>query len=340
MANPLAIALALYGGYKGYKAGKERGGGLGGIIGGALGAAGGYYGGQYVGQQMGLSNIGAAEGSALTSAKIASGGTQAGAAGLTGPAQLGMTTRTAAASTTPFLGSDPGTMAGLVGNEAPAAGTGNIFQRALSGFQGMSPGKQAVTLGGLAGLGAFASGAYQPEPYQRAQFTYNVAYPELYRGRQFFVQDPTTGQTVQQEQLDYIPEENQKFVGQERFGPYGMALKTMNTGGLVEAAHFAEGGMPVKSTHDENDINNYKRANGYVADHTDSANKDEDTILAQLADGEFVTRTDGILGAGILMGASPKDEKEMRKKGAEFFYDQQKKMKRLYDLFNGKKTVN
>jgi hypothetical protein len=28
MANPLAIALALYGGYKGYKAGKERGGGL------------------------------------------------------------------------------------------------------------------------------------------------------------------------------------------------------------------------------------------------------------------------------------------------------------------------
>ena len=120
-----------------------------------------------------------------------------------------------------------------------------------------------------------------------------------------------------------------------------MATKTMNTGGLVEVAKFNEGGMPVKSTHDENDINNYKRTNGYVADHTNGANKDEDTILAQLADGEFVTRTDGILGAGILMGASPKDEKEMRKKGAEFFYDQQKKMKRLYDLFNkAEKTVN
>jgi hypothetical protein len=223
---------------------------------------------------------------------------------------------------------------------APTATGGNILQRMATGFKGMSTGQQAATLGGLAGLGAYASGAFKPEPYQRAQFTYNVAYPELYRGRQFFVQDPTTGQTVQQEQLDYIPEENQKFVGQERFGPYGMALKTMNTGGLVEVAKFSEGGMPVKSTHDENDINNYKRANGYVADHTDGANKDEDTILAQLADGEFVTRTDGILGAGILMGASPKDEKEMRKKGAEFFYDQQKKMKRLYDLFNGKKTVN
>jgi len=59
-------------------------------------------------------------------------------------------------------------------------------------------------------------------------------------------------------------------------------------------------------------------------------------FLAQLADGEFVTRTDGILGAGIVMGADPSDEKEMRKKGAEFFYDQQKKMKRLYDLFNKK----
>ena len=327
MANPLAIALALYGGYKGYKAGKERGGTLGGIVGGALGAAGGYYGGQYVGGKLGMSAVPGTQGftstmmapfqgqQAVTAANVAAGAPQAGAAGLTGPAELGMTTR--AAIPTP-----------------------NIFQRAIGGFKGMSTGQQAATLGGLAGLGAYASGAFEPEPYQRAQFTYNVAYPELYRSRKFYVQDPTTGKTVQQKQLDYIPEENEKFVGQERFGPYGMALKTMNTGGLVEIAKFNEGGMPVKSTHDENDINNYKRANGYVADHTDGANKDEDTILAQLADGEFVTRTDGILGAGILMGASPDNEKDMRKKGAEFFYDQQKKMKRLYDLFNGKKTVN
>ena len=315
MANPLAIALALYGGYKGYKAGKERGGTLGGIIGGTIGAAGGYYGGQYIGGQLGMSNIGAASTS------------KAGTAATSAQAMSPAAAKSAMTSNAAYTG-------------APAATGGNIFQRAISGFQGMSPGKQAATIGGLAGLGAFASGAYEPQPYQRAQFTYNVAYPELYRNRQFFVQDPVTGKTVQQAQLDYIPEENVKYTGSERFGPYGMELKTMNTGGLVEIAKFNEGGMPVKSTHDENDINNYKRANGYVADHTDGANKDEDTILAQLADGEFVTRTDGILGAGILMGASPKDEKEMRKKGAEFFYDQQKKMKRLYDLFNGKKTVN
>jgi hypothetical protein len=216
----------------------------------------------------------------------------------------------------------------------------NILQRGIAGFKGMSTGQQAATLGGVAGLGAYASGAFEPEPYQRMQFTYNMAYPELYRSRQFFVQDPQTGQTVEQPKLDYIPEENKKYAGEDTFGPYGYAMKTMNTGGLVEIAKFNEGGMPVKSTHDENDINNYKRANGYVADHTDGANKDEDTILAQLADGEFVTRTDGILGAGILMGASPNDEKAMRKKGAEFFYDQQKKMKRLYDLFNSRKAVN
>ena len=317
MANPLAIALALYGGYKGYKAGKERGGTLGGILGGALGAAGGYYGGQYVGGKLGMTNVPGTQ--QFTSTMMAPfQGQQAvtSSRALTGPAELGMTTR------------------------VPTETGGNILQRMATGFGKMSTGQQAATLGSVAGLGAYASGAFEPEPYKRMQFTYNVAYPELYRNRKFFVQDPVTGQTVEQPKLDYIPEENKKYAGEGTFGPYGYAMKTMNTGGLVEIAKFNQGGMPVKSTHDENDFNNYKRANGYVADHTDGANKDEDTILAQLADGEFVTRTDGILGAGILMGASPNDEKAMRKKGAEFFYDQQKKMKRLYDLFNSKKAVN
>ena len=57
MANPLAIALALYGGYKGYKAGKERGGGIKSVIGAVLGAAGGYYGGQALGSAAGLQNV-------------------------------------------------------------------------------------------------------------------------------------------------------------------------------------------------------------------------------------------------------------------------------------------
>jgi hypothetical protein len=321
MANPLAIALALYGGYKGYKSGKERGGTAGGIIGGILGAAGGFYGGQSIGGALGMQNVAGTQ--AFTNRMMAP---FANIPGVENPGYGGEGFTRADLDAANLITSG--------GKSKPAGGI-------LSGFKNLSTGQQASLLGSAAGLGAFASGAFEPEPYKRTQFTYNVAYPELYRNRQFFVQDPKTGAIVEQDKLSYIPEENEKFVGQDRFGPYGMATKTMNTGGLVEVAKFNEGGMPVKSTHDETDPNNYKRTNGSVYDHTSDANKNEDTILAQLADGEFVTRTDGILGAGILMGASPKDEKEMRKKGAEFFYDQQKKMKRLYDLFNKRKeTIN
>jgi len=328
MANPLAIALALYGGYKGYKAGKERGGGLKSILGAVTGATLGYYGGQGIGSALGMQNVAGTQGftnammspfqnmSAVQTAKNASGVVDPGIA----------TESIYAGGNLPQIA------------DAKAMGIGNAPPTTFAG-KAMQFAKSPLGLGTLAGTAAYASGAFEPEPYKRAQFTYNIAYPELYRNRQFFVQDPKTGQVVEQAKLDYIPEENKKYVGEESFGPYGMAMKTMNTGGLVEIAKFNTGGMPVKSTHDENDPNNYKRTNGYVVDHTNGANKDEDTILAQLADGEFVTRTDGILGAGILMGASPNDEKAMRKKGAEFFYDQQKKMKRLYDLFN-KKTVH
>ena len=323
MANPLAIALALYGGYKGYKAGKERGGGIKSVLGAVLGAAGGYYGGQYIGGKLGMSNVAGTQN--FTNAMMA-------------PFKGGSAVQSANAAR--GLGGEEFARQTYAQQLADIQNKKNIFQKGIGAFKGMSTGQQAATLGSLAGLGAYASGAFKPEPYKRMQFTYNVAYPELYRNRQFFVQDPTTGNVVEQEKLDYIPEENKKFVGEGQFGPYGYAMKTMNTGGLVEIAKFNEGGMPVKMTHDEKDPNNYKRTNGSVYDHTSGANKNEDTILAQLADGEFVTRTDGILGAGIVMGADPHDEKEMRKKGAEFFYDQQKKMKRLYDLFNSKKTVN
>ena len=45
------------------------------------------------------------------------------------------------------------------------------------------------------------------------------------------------------------------------------------------------------------------------------------------------------LGAGILSGGNPKDFKSMRKAGASFFYDQQKKFKRIYDLVNASKQT-
>ena len=116
-------------------------------------------------------------------------------------------------------------------------------------------------------------------------------------------------------------------------------LYTYKTGGLASlpVKKFAEGGvsyMPSKMTHNEKDYSNYIKADGYIEDGSGAGDKNKDTILAQLADGEFVSRGAAILGAGIIEGASPKDEKDMRKKGADFFYKQQAKFKRIFDLLN------
>jgi hypothetical protein len=114
-----------------------------------------------------------------------------------------------------------------------------------------------------------------------------------------------------------------------------------NEGGLAEMVKkFNQGGvnyLPSKIDHNENDVNNYVRAEGYVEDGAGAGDKDEDTMLAQLADGEFVSRADAVLGAGILSGADPKSFKGMRKAGADFFYNQQKQLKRIYDLVDGSK---
>ena len=62
-----------------------------------------------------------------------------------------------------------------------------------------------------------------------------------------------------------------------------------NEGGLANMVKkYNQGGvnyLPSKIDHDENDANNYVRASGYVEDGAGAGNKDEDTMLAQLADG-------------------------------------------------------
>tara|TARA_R100001086_G_scaffold68832_1_gene32658 strand:- start:446 stop:1396 length:951 start_codon:yes stop_codon:yes gene_type:complete len=117
----------------------------------------------------------------------------------------------------------------------------------------------------------------------------------------------------------------------------GNSLYTFHKGGIAEIKKFNQGGinyLPSKSDHDEKDYNNYIRAKGYVEDGSGNGDKDEDTMLAQLADGEFVSRADAILGAGIMEGANPSSYKDMRKKGAAFFYGQQAKFKRIFDLLD------
>ena len=125
-------------------------------------------------------------------------------------------------------------------------------------------------------------------------------------------------------------------------GPETTALYTYKKGGLASIQKFATGGvsyLPSKIDHDEKDTNNYVRAGGQIADGTGSGDKNKDTILAQLADGEFVSRSDAILGAGLIEGASPTSEDDMRKRGAAFFYSQQSKFKRIFDLLDASKKT-
>jgi hypothetical protein len=184
-----------------------------------------------------------------------------------------------------------------------------------------------------------ALGAFDQGPTDIYQPTYNVAYADFAAQRPGYTYiDPQTGQEKQYEKV-YIPEADPKNQGDFRMGPYAMEKTRLRTGGLAEIRKFNEGGinyLPSKLEHNEDDANNYVRAQGYVEDGSGAGDKDEDTMLAQLADGEFVTRADGVLGAGIIAGANPNSMKDMREKGAQYFYEQQKRYKRVFDLLKDK----
>ena len=170
--------------------------------------------------------------------------------------------------------------------------------------------------------------------------TPNTGYPKLTKAG--FAGTPTgfqdySGKTLEDKDSYRTVEE---ILGNEP--TQGYKAVEMNQGGIVNIAKFNEGGLgqilPSKFTHDENDANNYQRANGFVMDGTGKGKDHEDTMLAHLADGEFVSRSHAVLGAGILAGANPSDKKEQRKLGSTYFYEQQKRFKRIFDLINGSKN--
>ena len=192
-----------------------------------------------------------------------------------------------------------------------------------------SPGKVSAAVA----AGTYLSGAFDPQPTDVYTPGYNMGYLDLQAQRPGYTYiDPTTGEEKAYEKV-YAPE--QAGLGDPRMGSYSMNVQRLRVGGIAEIKKFNEGGvnyLPSKVSHDENDANNYVRASGYVEDGAGVGDKDEDTMLAQLADGEFVTRADGVLGAGIIAGANPNSMKDMREKGAQYFYEQQKRYKRVFDL--------
>ena len=318
--NPLALipyALAAYGGYKGYQSAKDSGASG---IGRLLGAAGGAYGGYTLGS-------------------------------------AGMSMFPQSAATKAFVASQPAMFASLPGAYNPQqpvrmSGFGEDIARGSysdqliaaqnkqrggslldilkkKGTDEFSPGKVSAAIAAATYLG----GAFDNQPTDIYMPGYNMSYLDLKANRPGYSYiDPVTGQEKQYEKM-YSPEE--AGLGDRRVGPYSMVQQRLRTGGLAEIRKFNEGGinyLPSKMTHDENDSNNYVRATGYVEDGAGVGDKDEDTMLAQLADGEFVTRADGVLGAGIIAGANPNSMKDMREKGAQYFYEQQRRYKRVFDL--------
>ena len=213
-----------------------------------------------------------------------------------------------------------GTLSGMWGN-APDAAKGIEGK----GFLGWGKGAQ---IGAGLGLATLMEGDVDDPKPPFTEEDYKKAYAEQ--------SAKTSGLS---DSFQYTPS-NIMYYG----GPQTSDIYQYSQGGLASLPiqKFATGGvsyLPSKIDHDEKDTNNYVRAHGQVADGTGSGDKNEDTILAQLADGEFVSRSDAILGAGLIEGASPSSQEEMRKKGAAFFYSQQSKFKRIFDLLNASKKT-
>ena len=212
----------------------------------------------------------------------------------------------------------------------------NPVTGAATGEMEFSPGKVSAAIA----AGTYLSGAFEPKPIDVYTPTYNLGVAELQKQRGGFKYiDPITGEEKTFDQ-PYIPEAGRDPL--YTAGPIELSKNTFNTGGLASIPKYNQGGinfLPSKVTHDENDSNNYVRAQGYVEDGSGTGDKDKDTMLAQLADGEFVTRADGVLGAGIIAGANPESFKDMREKGASYFYEQQKRYKRVFDLLKGSRDA-
>jgi len=321
MLQFLPYALAAYGGYKGYQANKEAGAsGLERILGGITGAVGGYYGGKGIlggGSKFGIPGFETAS-SKFTPFTQIPGISQMLPASMRQPKVIG----------TDKFGQD-------ILERTPTSGDErSLLQKLLYKKDDTSEIDPLKLFAGVSGL-SYLSGAFKQGPVDVYQPTYNVGYDRFSEERPAYSYiDPATGEEKQYEEI-YKPEADPRNRGDYVSGPYAMTKTRLKEGGLAEVRKFNEGGinyLPSKVSHDEYDANNYVRASGYVEDGSGNGDKDEDTMLAQLADGEFVTRADGVLGAGIIAGANPNSMKDMREKGAQYFYEQQKRFKRIFDL--------
>ena len=202
-----------------------------------------------------------------------------------------------------------------------AAKPGGLFGLGTAGTLGL--GAAAVPL-----LGALGGDDEEKPMDEKLNLNYPTVKDIVTR---FKIRDYGTGED---KQLD-IGETPEERIGTNYISRYKEGgIAQFNTGALVNR-------LPSKTQYDETDYSIYKRAANFVTDESGNGDEDEDTMLAQLADGEFVTTAKAVLGAGIIAGANPSDKNSMRNKGAKFFYEQQARFKRVYKLLNeAKKRIN
>ena len=229
------------------------------------------------------------------------------------------------------IGADPGTAAGLVGNEGGSSFLSSMIPKTTAG-------KVAA---GSAILPLLGGGADEP---QQAPPGLNQNYQKLMESG--FAGGPTGFQTRTYNDdgtySDNPLEDKNTYQSVEAILDPDQQVPAMKIGGIVSVAKFNTGGqaLPSKFSHSENDANNYTRAHGFVKDGAGMGDENEDTMLAQLADGEFVSRSAAVRGAGIIAGANLSDKEDQRKKGAEFFYEQQKRFKRIMDILDASRKDN
>jgi len=228
---------------------------------------------------------------------------------------------------------DPGTMQGLVGNEGGSNILSNLIPKTTAGK--VAAGSAILPL--IGGMGGGEDMSNVPpglnKNYQKLMESGFAGGPTGFQTRTYN-DDGTYSDNTLEDKNTYQSVE--AILGEDQKVP------AMKIGGIVSVAKFNTGGqaLPSKFSHDEKDYSNYVRAHGFVEDGAGMGNDNEDTMLAQLADGEFVSRSAAVRGAGIIAGANLSDKEDQRKKGAEFFYEQQKRFKRIMDILDASRKDN
>jgi len=211
---------------------------------------------------------------------------------------------------------------------------------------------------GTVGAGLYAAGAFDPKtPTPPSIPGANMIYysqPEAFRTFGTEEIDPSkfpekpyanmqaggiAGLTTAREQMQEIEEMRRKLEALQEAYDQEISQRSTNepSDAVEQTSKFNKGdlvdALPSKTNKDENNEKNYKRTSGkMVVDSAGKGSENKDTMLAQLADGEFVTKSSAVRGAGIAMGADPKNKQQQREMGAKYFYDQMAKLDQIASM--------